>query len=72
VQDLGAGWRFHLEVAPDHVVKLVNAVDDGQIQLRDEVGRKHDPVMAVDDEWLHGASSREARLLDCFMSTISG
>src|ERR1039458_5810434 len=53
VQDVGARRRLHLEVASDHCVKLREAVHHRQVQLGDEVGGEHDPVMAVYDEWLH-------------------
>src|SRR5665647_3571813 len=53
-QDVGARRRIHLEVTSDHGIKLREAVHDGQVQLRDEVGGEHDPVMTVHNEWLHG------------------
>ena len=54
-QDVGAGRRLRLEVATDDRVELLEAVDGGQVELRHEVGREDDPVMAVDQEGLHGA-----------------
>jgi len=54
MKDVRARWRFRLEVASDHAVQLVKGVDDRQVELRDEVGRKHNSIVTVDNEWLHG------------------
>ena len=54
-QDLRAAGRLGLEVAPDHLLQLIQAVDDGEVQLRQEVGREDHPPMAVDAEGLHGS-----------------
>jgi hypothetical protein len=56
VQDVRARRRLHGEVASDYLVELLETVHDRQVQLWDEVGWKHDPVMTVDDEWLHVTS----------------
>ena len=54
VQDIRARRRLYLEVTSDHRIQLLKTVHYRQVELGHEVRRKHDPVMAVHDEWLHG------------------
>jgi hypothetical protein len=55
LEDVGAGRRLGLEVAGDDRVELLEAVEDGEVQLGQEVRREHEPPVAVDDERLHGS-----------------
>jgi hypothetical protein len=52
-QHLRAGGRLGVEVTADHRLKLVEILDHREIELRHEVGREHDAVMAIDHEGLH-------------------
>ena len=47
--------RLGLEVAPDHLLQLVQVVDDREVEVGQEVGREDHPPVAVDDERLHGS-----------------
>ncbi len=55
-EDVRTGRGLRLEVAPDDAVELIETVDHGEVELGDEVGRKDDPVVAIENEWVHGAS----------------
>src|SRR5262249_35413945 len=52
-KDLGAGRRLRLEVAPDDGLELLEAVEDGEVELGEEVGGEDQPTVAIDDEWSH-------------------
>ena len=52
-QDVGPGRGLGLEVAPDHVVELVEAVHDRQVQRGHEVGGEDDPAVTVQKERVH-------------------
>ena len=54
MKDVCSRRGLHLEVASDHAVQLFKSVNDRQVKLRDEVGRKHNSIVTVDNEWLHG------------------
>ena len=53
LQDLGAGRRLGLEVAPDHGRELVQRLEDREVQISAEVGRKDETAVPVDDERPH-------------------
>src|SRR3989454_10839730 len=50
--DLGRGLL--LEVALDHRSELIERLEDGEVERREEVEREDDPPVAVDHERLHG------------------
>ena len=53
-EDLGAGRRLGLEVALHHRFKLLQRLEDREVQVRAEVGGEDQPAVAVDDEGPHG------------------
>ncbi len=53
LQDLGAGRRLGLEVAPDHGRELIQRLEDREVQVRAEVGGKDETAVPVDDERPH-------------------
>ena len=53
LQDLGAGRRLGLEVAPDHRRQLVQRLEDREVQIGAEVGWKDETAVPVDDERPH-------------------
>src|SRR5207249_6851856 len=50
--DLGRGLL--LEVALDHRGKLIERLEHGEVERREEIEREDDPPVAVDHERLHG------------------
>jgi len=51
--DVGLGRSLLLEVAPDDRRELLEALEDREVELREEVEGKDEAPVAVDDEGLH-------------------
>jgi hypothetical protein len=54
LEDLGAGRRLRVEVAPHHRLQLIQRLEDREVQVRAEVGGEDETAVAVDDEGPHG------------------
>ena len=52
-QEVRAAWGLGLEIAADDRLELVEILDDGEVELGQEVGREDHAAMTVDDERLH-------------------
>src|SRR5207244_12217552 len=61
--DVALGRRLVLEVAADHCRELLERVEHGEIERRNEVEREDDTTVTIDDERLHGCPFTE-KLLD--------